>query len=234
MNVKITNWLTGETILDVEAESVKAAVEAAIAIKTNFAYADLRRANLSDANLRRADLRDADLRDANLRRADLSDANLRRADLRDANLRDANLRRADLRDANLRRADLRDANLSDANLRDANLTPIRDDFWAVLSATPREVEGLRLAIIEGRVDGSTYNGECACLVGTIANVRHVDVSSLGALKPNSSRPIERFFLAINKGDKPETSQHSKLVLDWLDEWLFNMKAAFCSPAPAQQ
>ncbi len=89
-----------------------------------------------------------------------------------------------------------------------------------------EVDGLRLAIAEGRIDGSTYTGKCACLVGTIANVRGADTDSLGTLAPNSSRPIERFFLAIGEGDTPETSVFSRLALDWCDQWLFAMRSAF--------
>lgn len=118
------------------------------------------------------------------------------------------------------------ANLTDADLTDANLTPIRDDLWAVLSAAPSEVVGLRAAIAEGRIDGSTYEGDCACLVGTLANVRHVRYDAIPSLRPNSSRPIERFFLAIRKGDTPETSTFSRLALEWTDEWLANMRAAF--------
>lgn len=118
------------------------------------------------------------------------------------------------------------ANLTDADLTDANLTPIRDDLWAVLSAAPSEVVGLRAAIAEGRIDGSTYEGDCACLVGTLANVRHVRYDAIPSLRPNSSRPIERFFLAIRKGDTPETSTFSRLALEWTDEWIANMRAAF--------
>jgi hypothetical protein len=88
------------------------------------------------------------------------------------------------------------------------------------------VAGLRAAIIEGRIDGSTYEGSCACLVGTIANVRHCRYDELETLKPNSSRPAEVFFLSIRKGDKPETSQFSKLALGWLDTWVGNVSAAF--------
>ena len=86
--------------------------------------------------------------------------------------------------------------------------------------------GLRAAIAEGRIDGSTYEGDCACLVGTLANVRHVRYDAIPSLRPNSSRPIERFFLAIRKGDTPETSTFSRLALEWTDEWLANMRAAF--------
>jgi len=182
----------------------------------------VRAARASDADLRGADLSDANLRGANLRDANLRDANLRGANLRDADLRDANLR-----DANLRGADLSDANLRDANLRGANLLPVRDDIWAVLSSAPREVPALIDALKAGRVDGSTYAGECSCLVGTIATARgNVSVDSLGSLKPNSSRPAERFFLGISKGDTPETSQFSKLALDWVAEWHDTMTKAF--------
>ena len=46
------------------------------------------------------------------------------------------------------------ANLYGANLSGANLTFIRDDFWAVLCASPGEVTGLRAALVDGRVNGS--------------------------------------------------------------------------------
>ena len=160
---------------------------------------------------------EANLRDANLRGADLSRANLRGADLSRADLSDANLRGADLRGA-----DLRGAYLRGANLRGADLTPIRDDVWAVLSACPVEVPGLRAALAEGRVDGSTYSGDCACLVGTLANARGCDVDALTTVKPDANRPAERFFLGIANGDTPATNQFSALALGWVDEWLANV------------
>jgi hypothetical protein len=204
------------------------ALEQAVAARANLSDADLRGADLRDAdlrdaNLRDADLRGADLRDADLRGADLRDAYLRDADLRGADLRDADLRDANLRDADLRGADLRDANLRDADLRgadlrDADLSPIKADFFDVLLRAPREISGLRAALVGGRVDGSTYEGECACLVGTIAHVRGGQYDALGnGLKPDSGRPIERFFMSIRKGDTPETNPASKLAVEWLDE-----------------
>ncbi|NJN99528.1 MAG: pentapeptide repeat-containing protein, partial [Anaerolineales bacterium] len=121
------------------------------------------------------------------------------------------------------RANLEGAYLKGADLKGADLQPIRDDFWAVLSSSPSEVFGLRKAIVEGRINGSSYSGECACLVGTIANVRKTEYTNLGCLKPNSSRPAERFFLGIQIGDKPENNQFSNIVLKWLDEWVENVK-----------
>ena len=143
-----------------------------------------------------------------------------------ANLTGADLRGADLTGANLRGADLTGADLRGADLTGANLLPVRDDLWAVLSSSPREVAGLRTALIEGRVDGSTYNGPCACLVGTLANVHGCHYQELPTLKPNSARPAEMFFLGIKPGDTPETSPHAKLALEWIEVWLANMTAAF--------
>ena len=133
---------------------------------------------------------------------------------------------ANLRGADLRGADLRGANLRGADLRGADLRPIRDDIWAVLSSAPAEVAGLRAAIAEGRIDGSTYEGACCCLVGTLANVRHCKYNEIPFLQPNSARPAERFFAAITPGDTPEDSQFSKLALEWVDQWLTTMRAAF--------
>ena len=168
---------------------------------------------------------------ASLSRADLSRANLSRANLFGADLSGASLSRANLFGANLSGADLSGANLSGANLSRANLsenqlTQFRDDIWAVLSSAPLEVKGLRQALIDGKVDGSTYTGECACLVGTIAKVANKNYESLPVLKPNSSRPAEVFFTFIKEGDTPKKSEWSKMALGWIDQWLENMEMAF--------
>jgi len=178
-------------------------------------------ADLRGADLRGADLRRADLSDANLRDANLSDANLRCADLRCANLSGANLRCADLRCA-----DLSGANLSEADLSEADLSDVRADFFDVLLRASGEIAGLRQALISGRVNGSTYEGECACLVGTIANVRGVQYNVLGSgLVPNPSRQIEQWFFGIRKYDTPENNQKSALAVQWLDEFSGLLDAA---------
>ena len=158
---------------------------------------------------------DADLRDADLRDADLSGADLSGADLRDADLRGADLRSADLIGADLR----------GANLRGANLTPIRDDIWAVLSAAPAEVPALRSALAEGRINGSAYSGECCCLVGTLGKAHGGNETCIPGLAPNAARPAEMFFLPNRPGQTAETSQHVKLALEWVDQWLENVRAA---------
>ena len=134
------------------------------------------------------------------------------------NLRGSDLSGSDLRGSNLRGSDLRDSNLSGSNLR-----PIRDDVWSVLSASPREVPALREAIAEGRIDGSCYQGVCACLVGTLAKARGVTENDIPGLTPQGSRPAERFFMSIKPGDKPAKSQHAKIALQWVDEWLSNVR-----------
>src|ERR1051325_2706254 len=199
----------------------------------NLNGADLRYANLSGADLRDASLcgahlRYADLNDANLCDADLSDASLRGADLSGANLngadlRYANLSGADLSDASLCGAHLRYADLTDPDLSAANLQLTRADFHDVLSWAPAEVPALISALKEGRINGSAYTGTCACLVGTIANARAVDVSTLPR---DSHRPIERFFMGIREGDMPGSNQHCAIVLEWAQTWLATMQAAF--------
>ncbi|MBS7811182.1 pentapeptide repeat-containing protein [Roseococcus pinisoli] len=160
--------------------------------------------------------------------SDLSGSDLRDADLRGADLRDADLSGSDLRDADLRGADLRDADLSGADLRGAylrgaDLSAVRNDMWDVLLKAIPEVPALQLALREGRVDGSTYTGECACLVGTIANVRGVSVTTLGYR--DAERPIEVFFGAIRKGDTPETNSAAKIADDWITEFRAAIAAA---------
>jgi uncharacterized protein YjbI with pentapeptide repeats len=232
--MKIKNSYTDATIYEAAATSAKRLVEAAVEAKIILSGADLSGANLRGANLRGANLRGADLSGANLRGAYLSEADLRGAyvraaylrgaDLREADLRGADLSGADLRRANLSGADLREAYLSEADLRGADLSEAylseaKDDLMKVLAAAPDEVSGLREAMVAGKIDGSQYSGECACLVGTIANLRKCDVDSLAGITRDSSRPAERWFIMFKPGDTPKNHQLMKMTVGWLDEFL---------------
>ena len=146
----------------------------------------------------------------------------------DANLTDADLTRADLTDANLTRANLTDANLTRANLTRANLTradltAVRADFLAEVLKLPNELEYLRDALIAGKVDGSTYTGECACLAGTLAHARGIanysgqDITNGCTFKASCGSPRERFFPAIPKGATPENNSACKIALEWTNE-----------------
>lgn len=196
--IEIKN-IDGKVLFSSAAENLRVAAEEAVAKSTYLESADLRGANL---------------RGANLRGANLEDANLRGADLRGANLESANLVSANLGGANLRGADLESANLASADL-----SAIRADLREILAAAPADVPGLLAALREGRVDGSTYEGECCCLVGTLARVRGVDYASIPGIEPQSSRPAERWFLGITKGDTPATSQFSAITEGWIVEWM---------------
>jgi uncharacterized protein YjbI with pentapeptide repeats len=249
--MKVHN-LTGDLIIEIEAETLAAALRVAVLRDVSFreadlsdmylrgAYlhgADLRHANLSGADLRVADLRGAGLRNADLRSADLHGADLRDADLRGADLRGANLRGAHLNGANLHDADLRHANLRVANLRgvdldstklndanfgdvdldDADLLRVREDLWKVLDQAKTEVPPLLDAVRKGRVDGSVYEGDCACLLGTIANARGCPYASLG-IAPDAGRPAERFFTHIRPGHVPGLSEYAALAETWIMMW----------------
>jgi hypothetical protein len=182
--------------------------------------ADLYGADLYGADLYGADLYGADLYGADLRGANLGGANLRGADLYGADLGGANLRGADLYGADLYGADLYGADLRGADLRGANLGEIKEDFFKVLEAASHEVLGLYDALMRGLVDGSHYEGDCACLVGTIANVRHEKYDKLSIpLKPDADRPSERWFLAIGKGDIPQSNPVSAVTAEWMREWM---------------
>ena len=237
LKLQIKNRFTGSVLFEYEKEdnTMRQTVEEAIKSYANLSSADLSYADLRSADLRSADLRSANLsyanlsyanlRSANLRSADLSSADLSSANLSYANLSYADLSYANLSYANLSYADLSYADLSYANLRSADLSSIKNDFWDVLLHSIVEIPFLKQNIIEGKIDGSTYDGECACLSGTLVNgakfhngpQKPVIIKSIMACR-DAARPIERFFLGIKKGDTPETNQVSKIVLGWLEEF----------------
>ena len=234
MKFEIKHRYNGSVLFECDVASWKVAVELAITKNANLryanlrsanlSYADLRSANLSSANLSSANLRYADLRSADLSSADLSSANLSSADLSSANLssadlRSANLSSADLRSANLRSANLRYADLRSADLSSANLTDIKKDFFERLTLAKGEAKGLYDYLMKGKINGSSYEGECACFCGTIANIRQEKYSEMKIdLRPDSDSPTERFFLAIRKGDIPQSNPVSDVVRTWIEEF----------------
>jgi Pentapeptide repeats (8 copies) len=240
--IEIKSRWSGKVLYTAEdAQDVRRALQDAVACGANLCGANLCGANLCGANLRDADLRGANLRDADLRGANLRDADLCGANLRGANLCDADLCGANLRGANLRGANLRGANLCDANLRDANLWrqplwPMRQDFFSILDQAPAEVATLREKIVAGEIEGSTYEGPCSCLAGTIAVAHGCAVGALEdelGIETNASRPAEQWFITISQGDKPLDVTDESIVwkeqsegvfriswaLAWLDEWV---------------
>ena len=149
-----------------------------------------------------------------------------------ADLRGADLRGADLRGAVLSDADLRDAVLRGADLRGADLRSFKADMWATLTENRAEVSGLIKALREGRINGSQYTGSCACLVGTIANVKGVDYS---ALTHSPDNPAERWFMMIREGDKPGDDTAGGFAASKALEWALEYCAltGIAVPAPVE-
>jgi hypothetical protein len=206
MKISIKSWFNGGILFEGEFGSMKLCLEAAVKTGAVLTGADLTGADLTGAVLTGAVLTDAVLTDAVLTGAVLTGA--------------------DLTGAVLTGADLTGAVLTGADLTGADLTPIRDDIFAVLSSAPAEVPALLEALKTGKVDGSTYTGECACLVGTLAKAKGCTERQIEGLTPNSSRSAERFFMGIRKGDTPATNPASKLATEWVEDWLTRMRAAF--------
>lgn len=74
-------------------------------------------------------------------------------------------------------------------------------------------------IIEGKVDGSCYEGGCACLIGTLANgdggLEKV-CQTIPFYEKGTHNYGEMFFLNIRKGDTPKNNQFSAHVLKLIE------------------
>jgi hypothetical protein len=105
--MKITNWITGETIYECsQCGTLKELVEKAVREGVSLRYA-----NLEDANLEGSDLTNASLTNTSLTNTSLINASLTNASLMNANLENAKLENAKLENVDLRNANLEDANL---------------------------------------------------------------------------------------------------------------------------
>jgi hypothetical protein len=109
----------------------------------------------------------------------------------------------------------RDADLCGANLENLPQDWINQcsrDILFILGCLKTEVPALRKMLIEGKVDGSQYEGECACLIGSLANADgglEKVCQAIPFYERGTHNYGEQWFLNIHKGDTPETNAFSK-------------------------
>lgn len=202
----------GSILFETEAKLLKEAVEKAV-----VSGVKLKGALLACADLAYADLQGAYLSSASLQYANFAGAKLQGADLVDADLQGSNLLWADLQNSNLRGANLRFANLQGAGLANASWNETKSDMVEKMSLMPDEVPLLYQALIDGKINGCSYEEDCACFVGTLAKAKHIKINSI-PIKANPDSPIEKFFLGIQKGDTPENNPLSALAVEWIEEF----------------
>ena len=71
---------------------------------------------------------------------------------------------------------------------------------------------------KGKINGTAYEGECACFVGTISNLRKENYKNLSCdLKADADSLTERWFLGISENDTPANNQISKITCHWIEE-----------------
>jgi len=195
------SYLNGSVKFSGKFGSAKLAFEAAVEAKTDLSYVDF-----------------WPFRDESFVGARLDGASLVGASLDGASLDGARLDGARLDGARLDGASLDGARLDGARLDGASLRSFKADLWEILAHTPHEAAGLRKALVDGKVNGSTYQGACACLVGTIANVRGCEYTKIPGITPDARRPAEQWFAMIQPKHTPENSLAAKLAVEWIDEW----------------
>jgi hypothetical protein len=96
---------------------------------------------------------------------------------------------------------------------------IRMDFFGRMLLAQHEIPALRQAIVDGKVSGSSYEGECCCFVGTIAKAAHCNYLNLPQLKPDSNSETEKWFFGIQTGSTPENNEIARITVLWIDEFL---------------
>jgi hypothetical protein len=158
----------------------------------------------------------------------LTGADLRGAYLTGADLRGADLTGADLTGADLTGADLTGADLTGADLRGFNEKTLPEDYinqcsrdmLFVMEHLKDELPYLREKLVKGEVDGSQYEGECACLIGSLGKGKSkcVDrvVKAIPFYKKGLQNMGERWFLNIKKGDTAENNFFVKHAIALID------------------
>ncbi len=115
------------------------------------------------------------------------------------------------------------------DINDPATIAAKADIFDVLDTSPNEVPALLAALKEGRIDGTVYSGACCCLIGTLAAAAGLNWQAVpdrdrgllirGALARDERSPAEQWFIDIEEGDTPETSERVADTVQWVEEWM---------------
>ncbi|MBO1267068.1 hypothetical protein, partial [Arthrobacter cavernae] len=118
---------------------------------------------------------------------------------------------ADLYGADLYGADLYGQTLD--KLPRAFIEACSRDILFIMEHLKAEVPFLKEKLLAGEVDGSQYEGDCACLVGSLAKGKETSVANVCSTIPyytkGTHNPGEQWFLNIHEGDMPADNAFSK-------------------------
>ena len=193
--------------------------------RSSFTDSSFTRSSFTDSSFTRSSFTDSSFTDSSFTRSSFTrssftDSSFTRSSFTRSSFTDSSFTRSSFTDSSFTRS--RFDNDTIKNIREAGqlkmFNDYRNDLWAILLYAQNEIPALIVALNSGNVDGSTYSGSCACLVGTIANARHCDYESLITIKPDSNRPAEQWFMQINSGDTPDKSEVAKLTIEWVEEF----------------
>ena len=128
-----------------------------------------------------------------------------------ANLRSANLCSADLRSADLRSADLKDI----INLPQSYINQCSRDILFIFRSLKKELPFLKEKLLAGEIDGTQYEGKCACLIGTLAKANG-EINKVCQTITFYDKGLhnfgEQWFYQIKKYDTPDNNFFAKHVL----------------------
>lgn len=103
------------------------------------------------------------------------------------------------------------------------MTP-KEDLFAVLDAVPGKFDEVRLAVVEGRINGLdprlSRSTKCGCIKAHIAGDDYfLDREKLPSVaRVNTESAIEKYVYSVWPGKNPQNCEVLKNVLEWLDEW----------------
>ncbi len=205
--------------LKIEIKTFGGTVLFSYSTENNTIKKTLERAAGEHAYLTGADLRGAYLTGADLTGAYLTGADLRGADLTGAYLTGADLTGAYLRGAYLTGADLTGAYLKIEDLPESFVNQTSRDMLFIFEHLKSELPYLREKLIKGEVDGSQYEGKCACLIGSLGKADGgVDkvCETIPFYDKGTHNLGEQWFLWIHEGDTPETNEFAAYALKLID------------------
>ena len=124
------------------------------------------------------------------------------------------------------KADLRSADLRSAkNIPQSYINICSRDMLFVFEHLKSELPFLRKALIDGKVNGTQYAGDCACLIGTLAKAKNITTlddieKKICPLIPfydmGLHNPGEQWFWQIREGDTPDKSFFAKHAVELID------------------
>ena len=194
---------------------------------SEFNQSEFNRSKFNDSNFNQSEFNGSEFNGSEFNRSKFNQSKFNQSEFNQSEFNRSEFNRSKFNQSKFNQSNFNQSEFNDSELDDITFNSLKNlittertkiDFFGRMLILKNEVKYLKEKLISGEIDGTSYDGYCACFIGTCANNKKIKYNEITGIKLDAYSPTEIWFFQIKKGDNPENSKFAKLTLDWIEEF----------------